>query len=412
MQELGIIEYHRKNYTDALNYAERAYEIFKDHDYHEYKGHTAIDMGLVYMATEAYEKAIVRFEDALEIGQQYKFIDVEAAAMAKLGMVNRIKGNYSLAEVFLNNAIGLHENSGFKKEKAKDLNELAKLELDTKNSTAAIGHSTEAISLAKQIGSLPELSESYLIRSEAYEVQGKKDLSLRDFKEYSGLKDSIFNISASRQIEELRTIYDTEKKEQQIVLQEKEIGLLEQEAKINNLQRVLMGAALVLSLLGLYGIRQKFKRNKLEKEKVDAELDFKRKELATHALHLAKKNEVLEGLKQKAKELKNSENSTGGYQQLIRTINFDLQDDNNWRNFSRYFEQVHKDFNSKVKEKYPQVTPNELRLLALLKMNLSSKEIANILSISQEGIKKARYRLRKKLNITTEESLQDLVLAL
>jgi DNA-binding CsgD family transcriptional regulator len=65
-----------------------------------------------------------------------------------------------------------------------------------------------------------------------------------------------------------------------------------------------------------------------------------------------------------------------------------------------------------VKARFPDITANELRLLALLKMNLSSKEIANILNISQEGIKKARYRLRKKLNIATEDSLQDLVLSL
>ena len=101
-----------------------------------------------------------------------------------------------------------------------------------------------------------------------------------------------------------------------------------------------------------------------------------------------------------------------GYNQLIRSINFDLQDDNNWQNFSRYFEEVYKDFNRNVKTKYPQVTSNELRLLALLKMNLSSKEIANILNISPEGIKKARYRLRKKLGLTTEDSMQDLVLKL
>jgi len=110
--------------------------------------------------------------------------------------------------------------------------------------------------------------------------------------------------------------------------------------------------------------------------------------------------------------LKQTDGSKNGYQQLIRTIDFDLQDDNNWKNFSRYFEEVHKDFNSNVKAKFPDITANELRLLALLKMNLSSKEIANILNISQEGIKKARYRLRKKLNIATEDSLQDLVLSL
>jgi ATP/maltotriose-dependent transcriptional regulator MalT len=187
---------------------------------------------------------------------------------------------------------------------------------------------------------------------------------------------------------------------------------LKQKSKNENLIRILLIIGLLFSLAAFYAIRQKLKRNKLEKEKVDAELAFKKKELTPHALHLAKKNEVLEGLKQKAEELKASENNQNGYQQLIRTINFDLQDDNNWENFSKYFQEVHKDFNSNVKEKFPEVTPNELRLMSLLKMNLSSKEIANILNISPDGIKKARYRLRKKLNINTDNSLQDFVLGL
>ena len=154
------------------------------------------------------------------------------------------------------------------------------------------------------------------------------------------------------------------------------------------------------------------KRNRLAKEKLDAELDFKKKELTSHALHLAQKNEVLEDLKQKAEILRANENEQNGYRQLIRTINFNLQDDNNWENFKRYFEQVHKNFNSIVKSKYPEITSNELRLMALLKMNLSSKEIANILNVSNEGIKKARYRLRKKMNINSEESLEDQILKL
>jgi len=173
-----------------------------------------------------------------------------------------------------------------------------------------------------------------------------------------------------------------------------------------------LGVSLLVFGLSFYGIRQRMKRNKLEREKVAAELAFKKKELTTQALHLAKKNETLENLKQKAKELKEKEASTNGYQQLITSINFDLQDDNNWENFARYFEEVHKDFNSKVAKKYPEVTSNELRLMALLKMNLSSKEIANILNISIPGIKKARQRLRKKMNLSTSDSLENAVLSI
>ena len=257
-----------------------------------------------------------------------------------------------------------------------------------------------------------DASKGYEERSKLFAKMKRYDLALIDHKKFTAFRDSMFNTTKSQQIEELRSIHDTEKKEQQIALQEKEITVLEQKASISNLQRLLLGIGLLLSLIGFYAVRQKMKRNKLEKEKVDAELAFKKRELTTHALNLARKNETLESLKAKAQELKEKENMGAGYNQLIRSINFDLQDDNNWENFSRYFEEVHKDFNSNVKLKYPQITSNELRLLALLKMNLSSKQIANILNISLEGIKKARYRLRKKLDLTTEDSLQDLVLGL
>jgi len=154
------------------------------------------------------------------------------------------------------------------------------------------------------------------------------------------------------------------------------------------------------------------KKNKLLHERLSKDIEFKTKELTTHALHLAKKNEVLTDLKDKAKALKAGANADPGYQMLIQTINFDLQDDNNWENFSRYFEEVHKDFNKNAQQKYPAITTNDLRLMALLKMNLSSKEIANILNISSDGIKKARQRLRKKMGINSNDSLEATVIAI
>lgn len=173
-----------------------------------------------------------------------------------------------------------------------------------------------------------------------------------------------------------------------------------------------LGLSTLIFGLGFYGLRQKMKRNRLEKEILDSELDFKKKELTSYALHLAQKNEVLEELKEKVQALKHANHEPRQYNQLIQTINFNLQNDNNWDNFRKYFEEVHKDINSTIKQRYPDITSNELRLIALLKMNLSSKEIANLLNITQEGIKKARYRLRKKMNISSDESLHGLILSM
>jgi DNA-binding CsgD family transcriptional regulator len=143
-----------------------------------------------------------------------------------------------------------------------------------------------------------------------------------------------------------------------------------------------------------------------------AELNFKKKELTSHALQLAKKNEMLEGLKQKAMALKKNSSEKKNVQQLINTINFDLKHDHGWEHFYSYFEEVHTDFNKNILLQYPNITSNELRLMVLLKMNLNSKEIADILNISAEGVKKARQRLRKKMNLSADESLEALILSL
>ncbi|MBO0331743.1 tetratricopeptide repeat protein [[Muricauda] lutisoli] len=404
---VGRIESLRGNDKAALEPLMEGLGIFEALENHLWECITHTEIGYVHLGLDSIDKAIEHFNKSLEISISSGRKGFEAICYHNLGLANRKKGNLEAAEQFLKKSIALGKTTA--NNSISSLNELGSLNLEKNVPKESIKYHTEAIQLADSINSLVELKDGYKGRSLAYELNGQHQKALEDKKQFIILNDSIFNSTKSQQIEELRTIYETEKKEQQI-------ALLEQEAKVDKLQKYLLGGGLGLSVLvfgfGFYGVRQKLKRNKAEKAKVDAELEFKKKELTTHALHLAKKNEVLESLKQKAEVLKKEESVASGYQSLIRSIDFDLQDDNNWKNFSRYFEEVHSDFNSNVKARFPEVTSNELRLLALLKMNLSSKEIANILNISNEGIKKARYRLRKKLNIPTEDSLQDLVLSL
>ena len=210
-----------------------------------------------------------------------------------------------------------------------------------------------------------------------------------------------------------RSSIKPKKKEKEIALQDKQIAVLEKEAATVRLQRFgLIAGILLLGLIfaALYYLqRQKIQRQKLEKQKLDAELDFKRKELTSFTLQLSHKNEILEDLKDKIKALKANAPDTRQYNRLINAIDINIKDDTNWENFKRRFEEVHKDFNKNIKQAYPKITSNELRLMALLKMNLSSKEIATLLNISQEGVKKARQRLRKKLALQPEMPLEDVV---
>lgn len=412
LNNLGIIEFYNGNLIKTIEHNERALKIYKELDLNWWIAQALNDIGNAQYYLEDYEKAELTLKECEILAREVANLSVLGTALNNLGKTLAKKKQVGEAIIKLKESLKIAKEMDAKNKVVERLNDLGNAYFEKGDTNRSIEYYSKAIVIGDSIGAKDNLKNGYFFRSRSYAKIYRFNKAYLDQESLRVLNDSLYNEKKSHQLQELLTIYETEKKEQQIKLQEKEITVLEQKASISNLQRILMGIGLLLSLIGFYAVRQKMKRNKLEKEKVDAELEFKKKELTTHALNLARKNETLENLKLKAQELKEKENVGAGYNQLIRSINFDLQDDNNWENFSRYFEEVHKDFNSNVKSKYPQVTSNELRLLALLRMNLSSKEIANILNISPEGIKKARYRLRKKLDLTTEDSLQDLVLTL
>src|SRR5690606_10190657 len=91
--------------------------------------------------------------------------------------------------------------------------------------------------------------------------------------------------------------------------------------------------------------------------------------------------------------------------QLQRNVESSLHADRDWEDFKKYFESVHNNFFTALKEQYPDLTPTDLKMCALIRLNLSMKEMATVLGISPESVKTSRYRLRKKLGLEHEENL-------
>ncbi len=98
------------------------------------------------------------------------------------------------------------------------------------------------------------------------------------------------------------------------------------------------------------------------------------------------------------------------FKKIMRILSEENKMDKDWEQFAQHFDHVHSDFLSNIKARYPTLSPHELKLCAYLRMNLSSKEIAQLESISVRGVEIGRYRLRKKLKINTEINLFDFLL--
>lgn len=141
-------------------------------------------------------------------------------------------------------------------------------------------------------------------------------------------------------------------------------------------------------------------------EKLHQDIEAKNRELAISTMSLIKKNEFLNTIKNQLKEVSKTQDINA----VISVIDKDLNNTDDWRFFQEAFNNADKDFLKKVKTKHPELTPNDLKLCAYLRLNLTSKEIAPLLNISPRSVEVKRYRLRKKMDLPHESSLTNYIL--
>ncbi len=179
---------------------------------------------------------------------------------------------------------------------------------------------------------------------------------------------------------------------------QEELLSAEQEMLLMNLKK---------SLFNEQNLKEELLNRKLIEKQLREELSLKNQSLATYSLANIRKNNFLEELKKELKNIKKLDKyqAQKAISHLISTIHSYTEQEEHWTDFQRIFEEVHIDFFKNLKSEFPELSPAELRLSALLKLNLNSSDIATILGISQDSLRVARYRLRKKLNLSKGSNL-------
>ncbi len=152
----------------------------------------------------------------------------------------------------------------------------------------------------------------------------------------------------------------------------------------------------------------------LKEKQLQDQIEYKNKQITTHALNILQKNETLKNLRGQLEEIvKNSHKiSVTEIRKTVKTIDESFRLDKDWEDFKFYFEQIHTGFYSKLNISYPDLTPLELRHCALIRLNLTLSECASILGISNDSIKVSRTRLRKKLNMDPNQSLTEFIMGI
>jgi len=235
------------------------------------------------------------------------------------------------------------------------------------------------------------------------------------------LNDSIFNNQSTTKLTRLALQYEYDRQIKfQELKQQKEIDRQKNRKTFFILLSTIFLLLIIMIVLLLVNQRRKLinsqlrqkqldlesKNILLEKEKLKNELVYKNKELTTNVMYLVQKNEFITDIAQRAKEIIAGQPES--VKQSFSNLAADLQrntDDKVWKEFEIRFQEVHQDFYRRLNERFPNLSPNEKKLAAFLRLNMSSKDISSITFQSPESIKIARSRLRKKMELPPDENL-------
>jgi len=243
----------------------------------------------------------------------------------------------------------------------------------------------------------------------------------------STVRDSMYSWDKRREIKSMEIQFDVAEKDRQLELvrKENEIARLMNYMLWGGIVITLLVSGAVITMLRRINRRDKQllqakealveamnEQKRLEEEQrilkekqMQQELEFKESQLSAMTLQMLQKNELMQELKDRIEEDKVSSKDPV----LNKIINKGMSQDKEWTDFNIYFESINQHFYTRLKQAYPDISPNDLKICALIKLRLSIKEMASILNISPDSVKTARYRLRKRLGMNTEDNLTDFI---
>ena len=416
---LGMTQHYMEKFPIAISYYQKAISIYADIGEKYFEGIVLDHIGDLYLDRDMPDSANFYLEKSLKINLENDF-GWAGDNYAKLGMTHLKQKKYTQSDQYFSQAIKLFEQQNDIVSIIRAQSSRAELLIKAGKWDQAFNILQKADALSKSDPTGTWEQELYFPLIKMYEKRKNYVKALEYWNKYNTLKDSVHKSESVRQQHELLVVYETEKKEKALLLEKQENETLRQEAELSSLRlrnfwiitALLLGMGILLFIVYRQRARRKQLLQEQEKRALQKEVEFQQRELTTHTLHLVSKNKLLNEIKSGIEKIKTESDNKRPYITLIGSIDNDLRGDSDWENFERYFKQVYSDFDDKIKQAFSELTGNEIRLATLMKMNLSTKEIATILNISPESVKKARYRLRKKLNLSTDQNLQQFILAL
>jgi len=457
-ESMGVAFFYQKQYLNAVEAYTEAIQLSKKLGDSSKLISIYINLGAVYADIEKLDLAINVLLEGSDLASKSDNVIAEAIFFSTIAGVYYKQNNYDSAIEYYEKSIELFQKNQFNKGVAYSKMGLAMLYEDTKQMDEAIINVEEAYTYANAIEDYVILAyyhalytrikfedDNYLgaliqsdsalvyvrkskdlvieqtvleLRYMTFEKLNQSDSALYYFKYYTVIKDSINNADNISKIENIELSRVLENKKNESEIRKQKLALSQEKERSTKIQLylvVLLSIIILMLLLGFFFYRMKKLKHekeliekkksleqakqKLDSLKLEKEISHKNNRIKELAFTINKKNDLLLEF---SNEAVFNDNKV-----LLKKFNRLIDSAEERSFFNEEIAQASFEFQRQLKALYPNVTENDLKLASMLKIGLSSKEMAALLSISSSSVDVARSRLRKKLNLSKGNNLLD-----
>ncbi|MDW5289762.1 tetratricopeptide repeat protein [Formosa sp. PL04] len=416
---IGIIFMHQKKHDEALLNFNKTLDALEreslplSSENEANKGKILNNIGIIYDVEGDLNKALEFYSRGLTHSKAAEDLKTLSSLYSNMGLVYLKMDKFDLSESYLNEALEIRiaENDAFGQ--CKSYQHLGKLykergQLKLAEETLLLG-----LSKCEEANVSEPQAQVIEILSQTYALSGDYQKAYEQHLAFTSINDSLSNSETQRKITEaeMQFKFDKETQAKEAKQQKKQyvtifIGIV-----------LILGILIIITLYSL--LKTKSKNQQLAKDKVDLEnielslrkqsleneLETRSKDLTTNVMYLIKKNELISEISLRLITVKKSAKKEN--QKDIQKIIIDLQtgkDDAIWDEFEVRFNQVYNDFYERLNDQFPNLTINERKVCAFLKLNMTSKEICTLTRQSTNSLNVARTRLRKKLGLNNTDT--------
>jgi len=412
-QDLGRIQLRIGNLQSSLEYHTKSYNTFNINDNPKRKTLALGNIAVIQSKIGPIGKAITTLKKL----STDKYFDNRSKANTLMTLGNIYLEKLEVPEKaidYYNEALELIKNNPDKTIQIMLLQNITEAEIELNNYNKALSYNRKSDIILQQNKNLElqaSLHKFYAIIHQEKQQYKEAYTHLNLLQKYN---DSIANSSILLKVANINTANELEKHQADISLQKSKVSNLEREKTISNLKTTILLISLILLGLITYLLikksRYRIKTLNYEKTEITEKLDFNKNKIEKMALNIATSQEYVTSFSEKIKDTLSRITDKKSKKEITRLLT-DLQSykiiSNNKKELKDYLEKVNNEYLFNLTKSYPNLTKEEQHLCSLIYLNLRNKDIASLLNLSVRSIENKRYRIRKKINLSTETSLNN-----